>query len=246
MAKIIKRVALALLALVLLMALGCVAFLSIGAMGPQEKARAALQSTATVEVTHPDSRTTLYTNVTDARNGYGLVFYQGAKVEADAYAPLLHQLADQGWTCVTADAPLNFSATDANAAGRLIPQVGGVDHWYVGGHSFGGFISAQYAAGHTDQVEGLVLLGSFALTDISASGLDVVTIHGTNDLVCSQEKFDNDRPNLPASARALNLQGGNHAQFGDYGPQDGDGTATITPEEQVTQTVDFVQKSVRD
>ena len=28
------------------------------------------------------------------------------------------------------------------------------------------------------------------------------------------------------------IQGGNHAQFGNYGPQQGDGIAKITPEKQ--------------
>ena len=36
------------------------------------------------------------------------------------------------------------------------------------------------------------------------------------------------------------IDGGNHAQFGDYGEQDGDGKATITPEEQQRQTAEEI------
>jgi hypothetical protein len=37
---------------------------------------------------------------------------------------------------------------------------------------------------------------------------------------------------LTPDATGVETPGGNHAQFGDYGPQDGDGTATIAPDEQ--------------
>jgi hypothetical protein len=41
------------------------------------------------------------------------------------------------------------------------------------------------------------------------------------------------------------IEGGNHAQFGSYGPQEGDKPATISPEEQWEQvaaaTVEFLK-----
>ena len=42
---------------------------------------------------------------------------------------------------------------------------------------------------------------------------------------------------LPASTTWLPIQGGNHAQFGWYGPQPGDGQPTITREDQQAQVV---------
>ena len=242
-AKVAKRAVLALATLALIAVVGVVGFLSVGQMGPGAAAEAALEGSEKVEVTWLDQRTVVFSPANKPKNQRGLVFYQGAKVDATAYAPLLAALAEEGWTCVTADAPLNFAMTDADAAARLIPRINGVSRWYVGGHSFGGFVSAQYAAAHADQVEGLVLLGSYANADISDSGLNVITIHGTNDLVCSQEKFEADLPNLPASAHVLQLQGGNHAQFGDYGPQQSDGQATLSAEEQVAQTAAFINAS---
>lgn len=43
-----------------------------------------------------------------------------------------------------------------------------------------------------------------------------------------------------ADTQEIVIEGGNHAQFGDYGPQKGDGTAQITPEEQWEKTADAV------
>ena len=52
-----------------------------------------------------------------------------------------------------------------------------------------------------------------------------------------RDKYDQYRSNLPADAAEVIIPGGNHAQFGDYGPQKGDGEAAILPDEQLGQTV---------
>ena len=46
--------------------------------------------------------------------------------------------------------------------------------------------------------------------------------------------------NLPADTEWITIEGGNHAQFGDYGVQDGDGEATISAEMQWGYTTDAV------
>jgi len=43
---------------------------------------------------------------------------------------------------------------------------------------------------------------------------------------------------LPATAREVAIPGGNHAQFGSYGAQEGDGTATISAHAQLNATAD--------
>lgn len=45
------------------------------------------------------------------------------------------------------------------------------------------------------------------------------------------------RPLLPADTRWVAIEGGNHAQFGWYGPQAGDAPATISRQEQQRQIV---------
>lgn len=42
----------------------------------------------------------------------------------------------------------------------------------------------------------------------------------------------------------VEIPGGNHAGFGDYGPQEGDGPAAIAPREQQEQTADAVDAVV--
>ena len=40
----------------------------------------------------------------------------------------------------------------------------------------------------------------------------------------------------------MEIEGGNHAQFGNYGPQKGDQPATISAEEQQAQTVAAIEE----
>ncbi|MBQ3486823.1 MAG: hypothetical protein IJA71_00920, partial [Clostridia bacterium] len=49
---------------------------------------------------------------------------------------------------------------------------------------------------------------------------------------------------LPASAAAEELPGGNHAQFGDYGPQKGDGVATVSRAEQTAWAVERIERMI--
>jgi len=43
----------------------------------------------------------------------------------------------------------------------------------------------------------------------------------------------------------MTIEGGNHAQFGSYGPQPGDNEATISAQEQLDQTVEAIALLMR-
>ena len=50
---------------------------------------------------------------------------------------------------------------------------------------------------------------------------------------------------LPKNHVTKCIEGANHAQFGSYGKQKGDGTATISAEAQLDETVDVFLKHIR-
>lgn len=70
--------------------------------------------------------------------------------------------------------------------------------------------------------------------------LSVLSVYGSADGVLNRDNYEKDRPNLPADAQELVLEGGNHAQFGSYGEQQGDGEAAVIPERQWEQTVEVI------
>ena len=89
------------------------------------------------------------------------------------------------------------------------------DHWYIAGHSLGGTMAANYISKHTDNWDGLILLASYPTDDLSKTKL-----------------------------RVLSVYGGNHAQFGSYGVQQGDGVAAISGDDQIDRTVALIRQFV--
>ena len=168
----------------------------------------------------------------------GLIFYPGGKVENTAYAPLLHDLAEDGILCVLVKMPCNLAVLDMNAADSIPERFSEVTDWYIGGHSLGGAMAASYAAKHTDELDGLVLLAAYSTADLTDSGLRVYAAYGSEDGVLNREKYEADRTNLPQDTTETVINGGCHAGFGSYGAQKGDGTPTISAEEQQQQTAD--------
>ena len=160
-----------------------------------------------------------------------LIFYPGAKVEAIAYLPLLDQLRRTGLTCILVDMPFHMAIFDADAAEAVMEQFPEVEHWYIAGVSMGGAMAYQFAAGHPDAVDGLILLGAYIYGDYPPA--DTLTIYGS----LNQSVEDN----LDYTENVVEIEGGNLAQFGNYGPQDGDPPAAISAEEQQAQTVDAIE-----
>ena len=169
----------------------------------------------------------------------GLIFYPGGKVEFSAYAPLMNALAHEDILCVLLKMPGNLAVLDMDAAEGIPEEFPEIESWYLAGHSLGGSMAASYAAGEEDY-EGLILLAAYSTEDLTSSGLEVLSLYGSEDGVLDLEKYESYRPNLPETATEARIPGGNHAQFGSYGPQEGDGTASITPEEQLAVTVDAI------
>ena len=166
----------------------------------------------------------------------GLIFYPGGKVEHTAYAPLMRACAEKGILCVLVKMPCNLAVLDANAADGIAEQYPDIDVWYIGGHSLGGAMAAAYAADHSGGLDGLILLAAYSTEELNGSGLEVLSVYGSEDRVLDWEKYEGYRGNLPSGAVEIVIDGGCHAGFGSYGSQKGDGTPAITGEEQVIRT----------
>ncbi len=172
----------------------------------------------------------------------GFIFYPGGKVEYTAYVPLMQACAEQGILCVLVEMPFNLAVLVVNAADGIQKEYPEIEDWYIGGHSLGGSMAASYLADNAEDYKGLVLLGSYSTADLSDTNLDVLSIFGSEDKVMNREKYDENKSNLPSDFTEIVIDGGCHAYFGMYGAQDGDGTPTITNEEQIYLTVENIVK----
>ena len=172
----------------------------------------------------------------------GFIFYPGGRVEYTAYIPLMKALASEGMLCILVEMPFNLAVFDINAADRLQEMYPEIEDWYIGGHSLGGSMAASYLSENSDSFDGLILLGSYSTADLSDLDIDVLSIYGSEDLVMNKEKYESSKINLPTNFEEIIIDGGCHAYFGMYGAQDGDGTSSITNEEQIYLTAEKIDE----
>ncbi|HRX02259.1 MAG: alpha/beta hydrolase [Anaerolineae bacterium] len=229
-----------LIAVVAVFAIAVVAFVIWGStpLGPMPEALAALESDANVAVaTDP----WLSFTPTQGAQNTGLIFYPGGRVDPRSYAPMARAIAEAGYPVVIVPMPLNLAVFGVNRAADVIAAHPEVEHWVIGGHSLGGSMAASFTRNNPDLIDGLFLVASYPASSDDLSGFDDLTtysVSATNDGLATPDKIDASRPLLPADTIWVPIEGGNHAQFGYYGDQPGDGQATISREEQQRQTVE--------
>lgn len=159
----------------------------------------------------------------DQESGTGLVFQPGAKVEPEAYAARLSSLVTElGMTVVIADPPLNLALLDRRDLTALTVDAPEIETWLVGGHSMGGVQACRLA----EDADALVLFASYCANDLSSTDLPVLSLAGSEDGLSTPEKIAEHRDLLPQDATMVEIDGASHASFGDYGAQQGDGTAS--------------------
>ena len=225
----IKRISLGLLAL-LIIATAAFVIWAENPLPAMPEALAALESDAQVNVTTADWM--VFTPI-DAEATTGVIIYPGGRVDPRAYAPLAKEIARAGYLVILPPMPLNLAFTGINVADEIMAAYPAVENWYVGGHSLGGSMAAEYVAANPAKVDGLFLWASYSAesTDLSAiPTLQVLSVYGTEDF--SVEDIRVSRQRSPKDVVWVEMDGGNHAQFGWYGLQPGDGVATITREAQ--------------
>ena len=171
----------------------------------------------------------------------GFIFYPGGKVEYTSYAPLMMACAEKGIMCVLMKMPFNLAVLDMNAADGIQEMYPEVENWYIGGHSLGGSMAASYLGNNADKFKGLILLGSYSTADLSETDLKVLSLYGSEDKVMNREKYEECKINLPEDFTEFVIEGGNHAYFGAYGEQEGDGKASISQVEQIFITADKIE-----
>lgn len=170
----------------------------------------------------------------------GLIFYPGALVDPQAYAPAAHAIAAKGYLVVIVPMPFNLAVFAPNRGQSVMAAYPTIKRWAIGGHSLGGAMAANFAATQGDAVKALILWASYPASNNSLAqreNLQVTSIYGTNDGLATVEKIEASHALLPPATHFVAIEGGNHAQFGWYGAQRGDNPATIPHEEQQAQVI---------
>ena len=167
------------------------------------------------------------------------VFYPGALVEPESYAPLLHKLAEQGVDAYLIRMPLNLALFGEKKIEEIPHSYNNV---YIGGHSLGGVMASGYAADHPE-IKGLVLLASYSTDQINTPTL---SIRGEDDGVMNMDNYTASVINYVGDFTEEVIKGGNHSQFGDYGFQNHDSEASISADEQWKESVRSISSFINE
>jgi pimeloyl-ACP methyl ester carboxylesterase len=206
------------------------------------------------EVIVRDGSTVLEFRPTRPRGKAALIFICGSGIHPHAYAPLLRPIAEAGYSVSVVKLPWRFAPRDSDKeeavdrARSLIAAHPEATHWVVAGHSLGGALAARVAQQERGRVAALVLVGTTHPKEDDLSRLDMVVtkVYATKDGVAPVDRVMANKRLLPRHTQWVQIEGGNHSQFGNYGHQLFDGTATIGRAEQQALTREALLRVLRE
>jgi len=168
-----------------------------------------------------------------------IIFVPGGLVEPDSYKYLAASLATDGYNVTIVKVMFNLAILTPNKAIRYIDE--DLDNIIIG-HSLGGVVASMVAA-KQDDISTVILLGSYPIKDITSK--ETLLIAAEHDDGMDPVKFDDSLKYVNDANIIYNIDGGNHAQFGWYGPQKGDGVAEMSTLEQqnivIAQIISFIE-----
>ncbi len=234
--KALKSIAIGLVGLFLLAVLGIAIWAKSGTYTAKMGALSALESTETLSITQdkwivfePNKETKI-----------GLVFYPGGLVEPAAYAPILHQIAEEGVLVIITPMPFNLAIFNTGAAEGVIEAYPQISNWVIAGHSLGGAAAAIFAENKPAKIDAIALWDSYPpdSADLSDNTISAISIYGTTNSFPNTDNFQDKQNLMPPGTKYIAIEGASHAQFGDYGQQKGDVVPSISMGEQHKQVVE--------
>lgn len=206
-------------------------------LGPMTEALSALESDSIVKV---ESDGLLVFTPVKGKQDTGLILYPGGRIDPRSYAPIARDIANRGYQVVIVPMPLNLAVLGSGKATQVIETFPRVKSWVIGGHSLGGSMAAKFARDNPSLIRGLLLWASYpsAQDNLSTTDIHTYSIFASEDGLITNEDIQNSLQLLPRETRIVEIKGGNHAQFGWYGPQPRDNPALISREVQQEQIVE--------
>ena len=165
----------------------------------------------------------------------GLMIYPGGGVDPRAYSVAARKIAEQGFFVAIVPFPARLPISDPFRADYILLAHPEISDWAIAGHSLGGTTAAIYSSVNPyGKIQAIAFWASYVpeSVDLTASGLKGLSLYASLDGVIDSTAWDAALVRLPQATYSLDIQGGNHAQFGYYGDQEGDNAAKISREHQ--------------
>ncbi|MFD0705073.1 alpha/beta hydrolase [Alloscardovia venturai] len=195
------------------------------------------------------SETSQYIKFDAPHETANIVFVGGALVDLKAYSYMAEELSKDSIDVYLVKSPYSLPILNAQSASHIISSLH-LTNVYLAGHSLGGVMAAANIKNgahiHQLHVQGLIFLASYPNTDndLSKTHLHVLSLTASHDTVLNRSQWNKARQRLPHDTSYREIKGGNHAGFGIYGAQKGDGKATISVKSQQRQIIQSIVETV--
>ena len=180
----------------------------------------------------------LFDNV--ANEDKAIIFYGGAKVQEKSYAPMLNKIAHLGTDVYLVNMPFSFPLFARNKADSVYRTNNTYSKVYLMGHSLGGVCAAMNLEKTTLDYEGIIFLAAYPSHKIDDK-YKALSIYGSEDHVMNLKEYTANSSYFPSGYVTKVIEGANHANYGYYGKQKGDGVALLTREQQIDITISYVK-----
>ena len=190
-----------------------------------------------------------------------MIFYPGGLVDPHSYLKWQDELVagDSTLQIITVKMPSNLAVITSSKGAKLFDHYPDIERWIIAGHSLGGAMATNMIDEYPDKLEALIYLAAFPSDDrIKNYAGGVFSISAKKDGLTTPQDIANHLDDLPepyvinattdfpvdVKGKTLyyQIEGGNHAQFGNYGEQDNDNEATITNDQQQAILVELIQQ----
>ncbi len=217
--KFLKKTLIIVVIVMFLLVMG-LGIYSTGSYAPLPEMEEAIEGLDLSEVTYEENIYKISYTVEEPL--MNIIFVPGGLVTPDSYKYLAASLAKEGYNVTISKAIYNLAIFTPNKPNKYLDK--NLENVIIG-HSLGGVVSSMVASGNED-ISKVILLGSYPIKDLSDK--ETLLITAEHDDGMDPEKFDESLKYVNDDNIIFNIIGGNHAQFGWYGPQKGDGEAEIS------------------
>jgi hypothetical protein len=208
-----KRVLLGVVALLLVLSAGAFGYL----LGGQYEADWSQEYSLTQ---------TSFGHAKETESKVGVIVYGGGKVDSLSYAYLTKLDAN----VFLVDFPFQLAVFGINKGNEVMRAYPTITQWIVVGHSLGGSMGYVYLNQAIKPVAGIVYLASYPT---GPSTIPTLALFGSADGLIDASEHQA----LFLPREFVVLEGANHAQFGEYGPQAGDQVAQLSASAQRAQVL---------
>ena len=180
-----------------------------------------------------------------------MIFYPGGLVDPRSYIRWQDSLVSSrpSMRVVTVKMPSNLAVLNAKKGKLAVEFYSDTEKWYFAGHSLGGAMAAPLIGEYPEKFAAIIYMAAYPANDqLKDFPGTILSISGSNDGLTTSDDIVANKANLPSphimkdtfdfpsdivkKTLYYEIKGGNHAQFGNYGPQKDDQKADITSDAQ--------------